>query len=185
MKTELLHSNSSKSLLNMSLVRESSNSSLFTNEELHRIESSSRKSSDGTVESVESSAGSSSSLTRSNSTEGNGGVGAFCQNWYKSTFRKKTVRKRLPILNWSRHYSFRKFTADCIAGITVGLTILPQGLAYASLAGLPPQVCGFIYFLGFIVSLFCVHINSTGFNETVRALFWLCRMLHLHPVRRN
>uniref|UniRef100_A0A2M4CBI8 Putative secreted protein n=1 Tax=Anopheles marajoara TaxID=58244 RepID=A0A2M4CBI8_9DIPT len=30
--------------------------------------------------------------------------------------------------------------ADLIAGITVGLTVLPQGLAYATLAGLEPQV---------------------------------------------
>lgn len=31
------------------------------------------------------------------------------------------------------------FAADLIAGITVGLTVLPQGLAYATLAGLEPQ----------------------------------------------
>jgi len=33
--------------------------------------------------------------------------------------------------------------ADIIAGITVGLTILPQALAYAQVAGLPPQVSFF------------------------------------------
>ena len=28
-----------------------------------------------------------------------------------------------------------------IAGLTVGLTVIPQGLAYSVIAGLPPQVC--------------------------------------------
>jgi len=34
------------------------------------------------------------------------------------------------------------FQGDIIAGITVGLTVVPQSLAYANIAELPPQVCG-------------------------------------------
>jgi sodium-independent sulfate anion transporter 11 len=30
--------------------------------------------------------------------------------------------------------------ADLVAGVTVGLTLIPQAIAYASLAGLDPQV---------------------------------------------
>lgn len=33
--------------------------------------------------------------------------------------------------------------SDLIAGLTVGLTVIPQGLAYAVVAGLPPQVSSF------------------------------------------
>ena len=32
------------------------------------------------------------------------------------------------------------FQGDIIAGITVGLTVVPQSLAYANIAELPPQV---------------------------------------------
>ena len=32
------------------------------------------------------------------------------------------------------------FSGDLIAGLTVGLTVIPQGLAYAVIAELPPQV---------------------------------------------
>lgn len=48
--------------------------------------------------------------------------------------------KRLPILSWLPKYNSEKAISDAIAGITVGLTVMPQGLAYAILAGLEPQV---------------------------------------------
>ena len=43
----------------------------------------------------------------------------------------------LPFLSWPRltRHSLRK---DIIAGITVGLVLIPQALAYATLAGMPP-----------------------------------------------
>lgn len=34
---------------------------------------------------------------------------------------------------------------DLIAGLTVGLTVIPQSLAYAKIAELPPQVRSFLY----------------------------------------
>jgi len=52
----------------------------------------------------------------------------------------KLVLRRVPILAWLPKYNSEKFLSDIIAGITVGLTVMPQGLAYATLAGLEPQV---------------------------------------------
>lgn len=48
--------------------------------------------------------------------------------------------KRLPIIKTVPEYNSEKALADFIAGITVGLTVIPQALAYATLAGLHPQV---------------------------------------------
>lgn len=48
--------------------------------------------------------------------------------------------KRLPIIGWLRNYSSVDFVADMLAGLTVGLTVIPQGMACAVIAGLPPQV---------------------------------------------
>lgn len=53
---------------------------------------------------------------------------------------KKLLLKRVPILSWLPKYDSEKAISDAIAGITVGLTVMPQGLAYATLAGLEPQV---------------------------------------------
>jgi len=43
--------------------------------------------------------------------------------------------------------SLHQFQGDIIAGITVGLTVIPQSLAYAKIAELPPQVELTLYIL--------------------------------------
>lgn len=49
-------------------------------------------------------------------------------------------KERVPILKWGRQYNSKKCVSDLIAGFTVGLTVMPQALAYATIAGLEPQV---------------------------------------------
>ena len=46
--------------------------------------------------------------------------------------------RRIPILSWLPKYTFQEFRADMIAGLTVGVVVVPQGIAYAMLAELPP-----------------------------------------------
>lgn len=43
-----------------------------------------------------------------------------------------------PILKVLKNYNRDKFKADLIAGSTVGVVLIPQGMAYAVIAGLPP-----------------------------------------------
>ncbi|VVC45753.1 SLC26A/SulP transporter domain,STAS domain [Cinara cedri] len=57
----------------------------------------------------------------------------------QSVFSYKTVAKRLPILQWLPNYTTEDGIGDLLAGITVGLTLIPQSMAYATLAALPPQ----------------------------------------------
>ena len=52
---------------------------------------------------------------------------------------KDKVKSLFPILEWAPKYNMAKFQCDLIAGFTVGLTVIPQGLAYSALAGLPVQ----------------------------------------------
>lgn len=52
----------------------------------------------------------------------------------------KLFKKRIPIFSWLPKYDADQAVSDLIAGVTVGLTVMPQGLAYATLAGLEPQV---------------------------------------------
>ena len=44
-----------------------------------------------------------------------------------------------PILHWGRGYSRAHFSADAVAAAVVTLMLIPQSLAYALLAGLPPE----------------------------------------------
>lgn len=46
----------------------------------------------------------------------------------------------LPILAWGRHYDRKIFGEDLVAAAIVTLMLIPQALAYAMLAGLPPVV---------------------------------------------
>ena len=45
--------------------------------------------------------------------------------------------KRFPILNWLPKYKLSYIPRDVIAGLTCGLTLIPEGLAYGRQAGLP------------------------------------------------
>ena len=48
------------------------------------------------------------------------------------------LRSLFPILDWLPNYKKTHFSGDLFAGLTVGVMLIPQGMAYAMLAGLPP-----------------------------------------------
>ncbi|XP_076210259.1 sodium-independent sulfate anion transporter isoform X2 [Aptenodytes patagonicus] len=64
------------------------------------------------------------------------------------------VRTRLPVLRWLPRYSLAWLQLDLIAGLTVGLTVVPQALAYAEVAGLPLQYGLYSSFMGCFVYCF-------------------------------
>ncbi|XP_027482143.2 sodium-independent sulfate anion transporter [Zalophus californianus] len=64
------------------------------------------------------------------------------------------VQRRLPILAWLPDYSLQWLKMDFIAGLSVGLTVIPQALAYAEVAGLPPQYGLYSAFMGCFVYFF-------------------------------
>lgn len=50
-----------------------------------------------------------------------------------------SLRHYLPILAWGRSYDRSAFSNDMIAAVIVTIMLIPQSLAYALLAGLPPE----------------------------------------------
>lgn len=62
----------------------------------------------------------------------------------------------LPILEWLPAYRRDWLRADLVAGLTLAAFMLPESLAYGSLAGLPPQAGLYATMLaGFAFALFC------------------------------
>jgi len=57
-------------------------------------------------------------------------VAAGWQRWLPS----------LPVLDWARRYDRDTFVGDGVAALIVTIMLIPQSLAYALLAGLPPEV---------------------------------------------
>ncbi len=47
------------------------------------------------------------------------------------------LRSFIPILDWLPNYNKKWLKGDISAGLTVGVMLIPQGMAYASIAGLP------------------------------------------------
>ncbi|CAG9827138.1 unnamed protein product, partial [Diabrotica balteata] len=79
----------------------------------------------------------------------------WTKNRIRKGFTKKMLYRKLPILAWLPKYNTNYAAGDFIAGITVGLTLIPQGLAYHSIIGLPPQYGLYSSFIGcFIYIIF-------------------------------
>ncbi len=78
----------------------------------------------------------------------------------------KNLKRLIPILEWLPNYNKSRFRGDFIAGITVAIILIPQGIAYALIAGLPP-----------IYGLYCALIP-----QIVYAIFGSSRQVAIGPV---
>uniref|UniRef100_A0A3B3HSF1 SLC26A/SulP transporter domain-containing protein n=1 Tax=Oryzias latipes TaxID=8090 RepID=A0A3B3HSF1_ORYLA len=67
--------------------------------------------------------------------------GWSCCSW-------NSLKTWLPILSWLPRYKVSYLQMDVLAGLTVGLTVVPQALAYAEVAGLPVQYGLYSAFMG-------------------------------------
>tara|TARA_R110002072_G_scaffold70811_5_gene170604 strand:- start:9296 stop:11026 length:1731 start_codon:yes stop_codon:yes gene_type:complete len=78
----------------------------------------------------------------------------------------KNLKRLIPILEWLPNYNKSRFRGDFVAGITVAIILIPQGIAYALIAGLPP-----------IYGLYCALIP-----QIVYAIFGSSRQVAIGPV---
>jgi SulP family sulfate permease len=76
------------------------------------------------------------------------------------------LKRILPILDWLPNYKKEWLKGDFGAGLTVGIMLIPQGIAYAMIAGLPP-----------IYGLYTAMIP-----QIVYAIFGTSRQLAVGPV---
>ncbi len=77
-----------------------------------------------------------------------------------------TLKNIFPILEWLFNYKKEWLKGDVSAGLTVGIMLIPQGIAYAMIAGLPP-----------IYGLYTAMIP-----QLVYAIFGTSRQLAVGPV---
>jgi sulfate permease, SulP family len=52
----------------------------------------------------------------------------------------KGLSRYLPFTRWLFHYNRTDLPSDLVAGIVTAIMLIPQSMAYAQLAGLPPQI---------------------------------------------
>ncbi|XP_070163167.1 sodium-independent sulfate anion transporter isoform X3 [Polyergus mexicanus] len=92
----------------------------------------------------------------------------------KVNLKRVIKKRRVPLLKWLPLYKTEEILGDLVAGVTVGLTLIPQAIAYAGLAGLKPQYGLYSAFMGsFIYVVFgtCREINI-GPTALISLLTW-------------
>ncbi len=66
----------------------------------------------------------------------------------KSEFLLSKLKKYIPAISWLSEYKLEFLGKDSISGVTLAAYAIPVSLAYATLAGLPPQYGVYGYLLG-------------------------------------
>ena len=61
---------------------------------------------------------------------------------------KQRLQKYIPAIKWLSDYSLNFFGSDTVSGLTLAAYAIPVSLAYATLAGLPPQYGVYGYIIG-------------------------------------
>lgn len=69
-----------------------------------------------------------------------GGQGHGVQRGWGRLISSPEARRYFPILEWLPGYRRDDLASDLTAGAVVAIMLIPQGMAYALLAGLPPQM---------------------------------------------
>ena len=64
------------------------------------------------------------------------------------------VRNLFPFTKWILRYNAQWLLGDMVAGVTIGAVVVPQGMAYAKLAELPPQFGLYSSFMGVLIYWF-------------------------------
>lgn len=75
-------------------------------------------------------------------------VGSLIRESGRKFCRPSTITSKFPILTWLPRYRSAYLVQDFIAGFTVGLTTIPQAIAYGVVAGLEPQYGLYSAFMG-------------------------------------
>jgi sulfate permease, SulP family len=75
------------------------------------------------------------------------------------------IKRFIPILSWLPHYDRSWLTVDIIAGLTLWGLVVPEAMAYAGIAGLPPQAG--LYTL--LAALFVYALLGTSRHLVVQA----------------
>nr|CAH7743793.1 unnamed protein product [Callosobruchus chinensis] len=70
----------------------------------------------------------------------------------KEVTLKKVISSRVPVIEWLSHYNWKNdLMSDVVSGITVAIMHIPQGMAYALLANVPPIVGIYMAFFPVLV----------------------------------
>lgn len=88
--------------------------------------------------------------------------------------------QRFPVFEWLPKYKKSFILPDIVAGLTVAMTVIPQGIADAALAGLPTQYGLYAGFMGKLKLKLLINIIKISFYSRLFRLlhFWELQGYH-------
>uniref|UniRef100_A0A034WSV8 Sodium-independent sulfate anion transporter n=1 Tax=Bactrocera dorsalis TaxID=27457 RepID=A0A034WSV8_BACDO len=89
-----------------------------------------------------------------------------------------TAKKFFPIITWLPKYELNFLIPDFVAGLTVGLTAIPQAIVYGTIAGLTPQYGLYSAFMGCFVYIFFGTCKDVTIGPT--AIMSVMVQVHTH-----
>ena len=78
----------------------------------------------------------------------------------------QAAKKKLPITDWLPVYNKEALSKDLLAGFTIGLMVIPQSIAFAFIAGLPPQYGLYSSFVPCFVYIFFGSVQAITIGPT-------------------
>ena len=92
--------------------------------------------------------------------------------------KQPMLNRFFPFLTWLKGYNIAFFGNDALAGLTVAVVLIPQAMAYAMLAGMPP-----VYGLSLSNSLFCSPFwwGYYIFSSVCFVWDWSCLLYRTRP----
>ena len=107
-----------------------------------------------------------------------------CKELAKKIRVVERAKTTFPISRWLPKYSLKDLQCDMIAGLTVALTVMPQGLAYAQVADLPPQYGLYSAFMGCFI--YCIFGTSKDITLGPTAIMsYMTKVFADSPVHNN
>ena len=91
------------------------------------------------------------------------------------------MKRLISYFDWPEAYGRNSLKIDILAGLTVALVLIPQSMAYAELAGLPPYYGLYASFLPPIIALLVRLQSSVGHRPCGGGLTFNCRNLNPWP----
>ncbi|XP_026324860.1 sodium-independent sulfate anion transporter [Hyposmocoma kahamanoa] len=106
----------------------------------------------------------------------------FPKNRKAESWWLRVARKRFPVLRWAPSYDRESALADLIAGVTLGLTLVPQSIAYAALANLPVQYGLYSAFVGTMLYVLLGTVKEVSIGPTSLMALMTLQTCHGLPI---
>mgnify|MGYP005988416731 CR=1 FL=1 len=87
------------------------------------------------------------------------------------------ISEKVPAAHWLPHYNYKWLLQDVLAGITIGVMLIPQGLAYAKIATIPVEHG---LYSSWLPSAMYFFLGTSKGKQPVPLIAFTLQLIHFH-----